>query len=142
MAPQRRNPTTKHDVAIARLSAKTKIRLIDRGAGVLRTALRWAGSVWVALEVKEAIEKIAEGHVSVGGILLSLLNGKTERWILVGVAAICAGIAIRERRARRDVTKGQGERIRELEAKLDPERSSSRLLADGRARKDGEDDEP
>lgn len=142
MAQKRHVPTTKHDVEIARISASTKIRLIDRGAGVFRTGLRWTGTVWAAIELKEAIGKIVEGHIALGGILMSLISERPERWILGSLAAICAAVAVRERGARRRVTKTQAERIRELEAKIDPERSSSRLLADGRARKDDHDDEP
>lgn len=143
MALKRRIPTTKHDVAIAREATKTKLQLIDRGAGVFRTALRWTGTFLVAREAKEAIEKIVEGRISLGGILLTLTTERADRWILCGVAAISAAIAVRERRARRTVTKRQGERIRELETLVDAKRTSSRLLADGRAKKeDGNHDEP
>jgi hypothetical protein len=142
MTPKRRGPATKNDVALARVAERTHVRLIDRGAGVFRTALRWTGTFLVAHEAKGAIEAMVAGKIAFGAILMSMISGRAERWILVGTTAICAAFAYRERRFRRRVTRSQGERIRALEAQRDPGRSSSRLPSDGRPDRKEDDDEP
>lgn len=104
---------------------------IDQIYGTIRTGLRclmWFGIVWCG---KGAIESIAGRTTSlaVSFVLIILTEWKVS--IAVSLAG-CAGLwALLERRIRQRAVERLHGRIKDLEAAVDPKRSSSNLTRRG-----------
>jgi hypothetical protein len=102
----------------------------------LRTLFRCAGAVGVAYYVYKTVETIAGTTTTFTVILNVLAKFSADRWIAIAVATLCGcGWAI-ERKARKGYIKRSSSRIKELEEKLWPGRSSSGIQETGEGPKD------
>jgi len=91
------------------------------------------GAIWLGLAYigYRAIDTLA-GKTTIANIVLSYLTAEESDyglpWVLAGAFAIWA---VLERRLRKRKTESMQDHIKSLETRLDPERTSSGLLASG-----------
>jgi hypothetical protein len=118
----------------SRLNASLELRRIEERYWTFRTFVRSAAVCIVAYFAFEAVQKLA-GQNTVVDVALSLaLNVLAKLEIVIAVAltgATTAWALIERALRRRKVDHMQG-RIRELETRLDPKRSTSGLTPKGK----------
>src|SRR5438445_5840650 len=116
---------------MARMTERERVLLVARIFDLLKDALRYAFFGWVAwtiyLDVKELAGKSTDASF-VFQYLLSKENDYGLPWFLVAVTTIWA---LLERRFRHQKTEQLTARTKELEQRLDPNRSSSGLVSTG-----------
>jgi hypothetical protein len=112
------------------------VKLIDRGFSALSAGFKWASLAWIAYCASEAIRHLAGQQTGATiSIVLNFLT-KTGSGVTTGVSLVTAVLAtfygLKERQLRyRKVEHLQG-RVRELESKLDVNRTTSGLTPQGR----------
>jgi len=110
-----------------------RVNHVSAWASVANSAIRWGALVVMALLARQAIQALA-GKETDASLLLGLeAFGKVEvTWtvtIAVGLAGITYGL--KERGLRKETVKRLGARPKELEKRLDPGRTSSRITEKG-----------
>lgn len=78
--------------------------------------------------------QLTETHLS------ALVDLSADRWIAYAIAALCGAGYVLKNKQLQTYVKAHGVYVRKLEQKIDPERSSSRLLTTGEPRKEDRDD--
>lgn len=111
-----------------------KFRLTEGVASVLNRGISWVGVVLVARYAYLAIAALA-GQQTAAEIGINFLGevrvSEALAW-LFGAGGVAYGMG--QRKVRRDTIERSADRIRSLEQRLDPSRSSSRLTPRGTTR--------
>ncbi len=108
-------------------------QMIDAAYRFFAAALKAGVFIFGLYQARLVVEALAGNETSVNIVLewLRRGEGKVSFWLYVlAVVAILYGLA--ERSERRRKTEEMAERIRQLESLIDPKRTSSELLPDGR----------
>ena len=111
-----------------------KFLLVERAASTIKTAIPWVAAVAISYFLFDALKAYA-GEQTDLTLLLSLFldsNPGLTITISIGVTAIFGFLYRRERRLRYITVERLEGRIRELETRLDPGRTSSGLTPQGR----------
>lgn len=139
-APRRpqRQPTNKNDLAIERAHLRHRIQALDRYVSLARTFLRGLvalGCMGLAyLSIKSLAGKDTHAFIS------AILRAKADEWVFGVVACVTsAGYAVGQSRQKK-LLKRFGPYIKELEARIDPKRSTSHLTDTGDPTKEDRDD--
>ena len=114
-------------------------QFIDSLFGWLRTAVRAGAWSFVAYCFYLAVKSVAGQNTNVQAVVDAVLHLGMNQWVAYAVAALCGVGYIHERRLRQKANRDQGNYIRELESKIDPGRSTSRLTETGRPTKEDSD---
>ena len=120
-------------------SYRVKIRLIEGAFSLLRTALRGAillGGLYIAAI---GAAPFAGRNTQVIALVRALVEFRADRYILAITTALASGAWWQQRRKRTKLITDWGDYIKQLEAKVDPEGSSSGLLKTGRPKKEDTD---
>lgn len=119
----------------AELEAEISLHRRLRGSGaiasVLNNLIRWAGAVCIAYWIYRSIACLA-GSTTTANIGLSVI-GDVKLSDVFGMVFGGSGVAygLAQRRLRRKAIKNTEERIKELESRIDPGRTSSGLTSMG-----------
>lgn len=117
------------------MSKKSDTDVVVELFDLLRKITPWAGIGWISwcvVEIFRAIEgTLTLTHVDVLVSVFSNIGGPVYAW---GVAFVALGYGYLQRRERLRKTSYFQGRIMALESKLDPNRTSSQLEADGTSR--------
>ncbi len=105
-----------------------KIRRIDGAVAILNNAVKFGAVAFIFLCCYWMVDSLA-GKTTFADIGIRMLFDSRVLAIIFGGGGIVYGIA--ERRLRQDTVKKFQPRIRELEQRLDPKRSSSSLTETG-----------
>jgi hypothetical protein len=113
------------------------IRILGESFSLLRKMVPWAGIVWLGSYVVKIFEALA-GKMTVADvdILVTALSEKDSPVWPWSLTIISIGYGYLQRREKRRKTGYLQGRIIELELRLEPDRSSSTLPADGSTRED------
>lgn len=112
----------------------TTIRIIDQTGRTVRSTVKWAAIAFFGYEAAQTLQSFA-GHETGVTIAVSAWL-QTKVGLTVGGSLTIGGLGIgygnwQARLRRRAITR-MGNRPRELETQIDPGRSSSGLMQDGR----------
>lgn len=109
------------------------VRLIDRTYQLLALGVKCGALVWIASYANEAIQSLAgettSASFSVAVKVIKETGGDLWIWVLLGILGVAYGV-IQKRLRRREITHFSAY-VKELELKIDPNRSSSGLSPDG-----------
>jgi hypothetical protein len=122
--------------AIARIKHHTYCQFIDRGFLAFRAAVAAGVTGFGLWEGHETVKEIAHGAVDWNMILRAMASGKLPNGIMLLVALLALAVAGFQTHLRHKHSKEKDAYIKELEQKIDSHRSSSRLLASGKTRKE------
>lgn len=115
------------------LKAVHKIRLLESILGFLTMTARLLLWGWVAYQAKEAISALA-GKATLADISLSILKSGSRELIAYAATLLALAWGVSERVLRKRKVKHLSARVKLLERRLDPNRSSSNLTATGDTR--------
>jgi hypothetical protein len=108
-----------------------RIDVADSITSVLKTLLRWGFSFGIAFYIYRMIDTLA-GRTTFAEIGISFLGSVTVTHSIAAVTTISAlAYGINQNRLRRQSIASFSERIRGLEERLDPNRTSSELTKEG-----------
>lgn len=112
------------------------LRLIDKCAVVLTTAMKWGAYSYIAYVASQALGQLAgeKTEATVSLTLQFLTKTGPGAVVIVSLGAGLLGVAygLLERRLRYQKVEHLQGRVRELELEFDPNRSSSLLTVQGR----------
>jgi hypothetical protein len=123
-------------IAIARIRHRTYGLLIDRGFLAFRTLVKSGVAAFGAWETHEMVKALARGRVDWNLVLRAVLSGRLSTGIMLCVTVAALGVAWFQTQLRRRLSAERAPYIQKLEQKVDPNRSSSRLPASGKTRKE------
>jgi hypothetical protein len=131
---------TRNELAERRASIGSRERVwllaIDRLFRVFVAAIWAAGFFGIAYQLRQAVASLAGRNTT--AFFHGFFNLSVTEALCLGLATLASGGYIHERRLRQKTTKQLGAYPTELEKRLDPDRSGSRLAADGLPRKETE----
>jgi len=112
------------------------LRIADNIGGVLKTLIKYGSLALIFYWISSAIQALAGKYTfaDIGVKFLAQLSISQSISYATGAGGVLYGM--RERKLRRDKTEYLANRNRELEERLDPKRSSSRLTGRGTTRKE------
>lgn len=112
------------------------LKLIESGVSVARYAA-WVAAVAIAgYYIRDILHDLAGKQTDASFVVKMILGLSADRWIAYAVGAAGTAFGWNERRLKRRDIKRLSQRTTDLEMRLDPERTSSELLPDGRTRED------
>ncbi len=112
------------------------MRVVDALAPIPKY-VAWVAAIWVSGHyIVQAITALSGHQTDASFVVKILLNLQADRWIayIVGGGGVAYGW--NERRLKRKDIKRLSRHTEELERRLDPKRTSSNLLPDGRTRRE------
>ena len=112
------------------------MRVVDALAPVPKYAA-WVAAIWIAGHYIVQVITVLSGHQTDASFVVNiLLNLQADRWIayIVGGGGVAYGW--NERRLKRQSIDRLSRHTEELEKRLDPKRTSSKLLRDGTTRRE------
>lgn len=113
-------------------SDRVKVLTVSAWARVATTAVKWAGVTACSYWFFRCIEALA-GQDTNANVLMDLaVRMGISRWLAFAVGGCGLVYGMQQRKLRRRVVERTGGRIKDLEARLDPRRSSSQLDDRGR----------
>jgi hypothetical protein len=112
----------------------TRLLVIDRVFQLIRTVIKTGAACYGIYAGHELIKSLADGKIKWTSVLLAVVNGNVAWALLLAMTLMATWVAVHERRLRKDVIAKYSAYIKELESKIDPQRSSSRLNPDGTTR--------
>jgi len=122
------------------LDQEYKFRLFMRmieGAISLGKAAAWVVGIWIAGHyIYQAITVLAGKQTDASFVVNFLLKAQADRWVAFIVAGSGVAYGLNERRLKRRDIERLAKHTSELEKRIDPSRSSSNLLPDGRTRRE------
>jgi len=112
------------------------MQLAEQLGGITKALIKYVSVVVIFYYLNSAVRALAGQHTyaDIGVKFLAQLSISESASYIAGAGGVLYGI--RERKLRRDKTDYLAERNRELEKKLDPGRTSSRLTRRGTTRKE------
>lgn len=123
--------------AQSRRTAEIWLASISAIARVLIEGIKWGGLVWIASYVYRVVDSLA-GRKTIADIVINFLGSLTvsqgAAWLLGSGGAF---YGLRQKALRSRENKRHGERIRELEERIDKGRTSSNLNETGHTPKHG-----
>lgn len=131
MAPRRRrggpsgsSPRAELDAGTVRFLAAT-----DATRAVVQQVVKWGVIGWIAYMAQQSIASLAGNTTAIDVAVQFLLNTPSGITVTVsvGFGAVGVGYGWAERKLRERRTAQMGSRIRELELRIDPDRSGSGL---------------
>jgi hypothetical protein len=109
-------------------------KIIDAVGSVIQACIPWAGAVLVAYFVYRSIQSLA-GRMTLADIGIRFLaDTKISEAFAYLFGATGIALGLRRERLHKDNVQRLTSRIKELEVRLDPKRSSSRLTPRGETR--------
>lgn len=121
---------------ILKADQQWRVLLVEKGAKVLETAIRFGALALVAYWVTRSIDHLA-GQRTIANIGVRFLTNvrisEAVAWIF-GASGV--GYELSQRKLRHLETRKMGDRLRRYEEHLDPRRSSSHLESQGDYRED------
>lgn len=120
-------------------SFRIKIRLIDGGISLVRTALRGGFILGGLYIVATGVAPFAGQSTNVVALVSAMVDLQADRYFFLTTAVLTGTAWWQERRRRRKLIVEWGSYIKELETAVDPHRSSSGLSSEGRPRKEDDD---
>jgi hypothetical protein len=121
------------------LTQKTFIYGMSGCFGLCRTAIRVVGWVAAVAILWLCVRELAGKETTVRAGLEGILKASIDRYIAWVVIAILAFFIRRQRKLNETIVKDRAPYISELEKRIDPGRSSSRLDEKGQPRKEDQD---
>jgi len=106
----------------------------------LRTAIRSFAVVACVVCLYFIADSLGGKRTEVVALLETFVRVGADRWAYLIVIALLGGAYYRERRVRRSQSKELGTYAKQLEARIDPGRTSSRLTLTGDPSKEDRDD--
>jgi hypothetical protein len=124
------------------LEYKLRVVRCDAALRIGLTFIKWASIAIIVWQLRLAIDSLAgKSTLANFGVFLvaDLKANKVFSHIIMALLAL-GGVSfgVREKRLKRKVIKQSGDRIASLERRLDPKRTSSGLMIDGRSRPEDE----
>jgi hypothetical protein len=113
------------------------IKLIESGGDNRPLSyLAWVAVAVVAgYYISDIVRDLARKQTDASLVVKMMLGLSADRWIAYAVGVAGTAFGLKERLKRRDI-KRLSRRTNDLESRLDPNRTSSELLPDGRTRED------
>jgi len=113
------------------LDFQLRARKVDRFAAVAETLIKFGTFCVVAYFFTGALKAYA-GEVTFAQVGITLLGDlKVNEWVAYLLAGGAVTYGLRQRKLRRDKTEELAGRLKQLEGRFDPRRSSSRLTPRG-----------
>lgn len=131
--------TTKRDVQLAEVKAKQSGIWWDRAFGFLRTLTRCATVAFACYIFYLSVKELAGRETIVVALLDVAAKIDLDRWVFLTIGVLGGGGYVLQKRANKKLVRDTAEHIRKLEAVIDPDRTSSRLLGDGTPNKEDSD---
>jgi hypothetical protein len=131
-----RRQANKNDVEITKIRHATFRRAIDGSIGLTKTGIRCGSFVAVAWFCVLTARALAGNNTSVIAVVRGIFSLSIDRTAMGIVIVLLGGGYANERRLRKKIPSNRVNYIRELEARIDPGRTSSRLDESGRPRKE------
>jgi hypothetical protein len=123
---------SKRDLELAKLRHGTIRFVVDGCFGIFKAVIRGATWIGIAVFFYFSCKVLAGTNTNVSADLKAVINVGLDRWVM-GIATILSGAGYaNQRRIRRKTTDNRVEYIRELEKRIDPGRTSSKLDTKGR----------
>ena len=117
-----------------RLTLAVRLRLLDILATVVQLGIPWGALCFIAYMMFRSVDSLA-GKTTVASLGASFMGdvriNEAVAWILAGLFGL---YGLSERHLRRKHIERLAPQINELESRLDPNRTSSRLTARGTTR--------
>jgi hypothetical protein len=136
--PSRELTSTKSPNQRRRGEPRAKISPHDEDAlAPIPKYVAWVAGIWIAGHyIVQAITALSGHQTDASFVVKILLNLQADRWIayIVGGGGVVYGW--NERRLKRKDIERLSRHTEELEKRLDPKRTSSNLLPDGRTRRE------
>jgi len=129
----------RHDVEVARIEERKAARVLDARYSLARTVVR---SLTIAIACAFgylSLRVIAGSTTTFSAVLKASFDLSIDRWAAYLLAGAGSAGWYSERRLRRKTIEKHAAYIKELEQKIDPVRSGSRLLPSGKPRKEDSD---
>jgi hypothetical protein len=130
LEPARQLPSD--DVLRDEIRHRTRAVSIDAAARIMQSAFKYGAWIAVTYLIVGCVKDIAGTSTDFRFLVKGVLSLNADRWFAYIVAILTSGGYILERKLRRRVTRERDGYIKELETRIDPNRSSSRLEPDGR----------
>jgi hypothetical protein len=86
--------------------------------------------------IRDIVRDLARKQTDASLVVKMMLGLSADRWIAYAVGVAGTAFGLKERRLKRRDIKRLSRRTNDLESRLDPNRTSSELLPDGRTRED------
>lgn len=125
-------PKASKEVQISWIRHRTITRIVDIAFTTARTVVRAAAVVLVAYFLFAAAREFAGKDTKLSAVLSTAFKMSIDRYAAYLASALFGVSWWRERKLRRKVIADHGPYMRELEETVDPGRTGSRLMADGR----------
>ncbi|MCX7359020.1 MAG: hypothetical protein NT015_12875 [Alphaproteobacteria bacterium] len=110
--------------------------IAERTAQVLSTLIRWGVVLGIAYCLMVSVQAMAGTQTSFSVVVQMLASISADRYVAYIVAILFGAYGYNERRLRREKTEQLSAHIKELERRLDPNRTSSSLTPKGTTPKD------
>jgi len=117
--------------------ARTKIiRLTDMFGGIISAAIKWGAFAYISFQIREVMVALA-GHSTFVSIFSSIAaNVSVNQWAAYILAGGGTSYGLAQRRLRKRKVAQLADRIKHLEGRIDPGRSSSGIGPHGTTPKD------
>ena len=107
---------------------------VDRAFGLATQLVKWAGILGVVYLISTMVSALA-GKTTLADIAIQFLTASHAReWTSYGITGAAIVWAILERRLRKSTGRQLSRRLKVIENRLDPDRSSSELTETGETR--------
>lgn len=119
-----------------RLARTRVIRFTDMFGTIGSFAIKWGAIAFIAYQIQLCVTALSGQQTFVSVFANVAGNITVNKWVAYSLGAGGAGYGVLQRRLRKAKVAELGGRIRFLENKIDPNRTSSGLDADGTTPKD------
>jgi hypothetical protein len=116
---------------IARFEHQRKMHVTHNLFGVVREVVRRAPWVWLAYCGYLSVEALAGKTTTFNTNLAAVVRLGANKYFLLMVMVLAGGSYYVKDRLKKRAIRGLQKHVKQLEEKVDPNRSSSRLTADG-----------
>ncbi len=118
----------------ARRTHQRIVRTIDSLFGLLRTVVRTGGWVVAMWLLYLSVKSIAGQHTEFNTTLRGIVNVSASKYVGYVLAVAIYGAYRREKSLKQKAIRDLDDHVKQLERRIDPNRSSSRLTASGTPR--------
>lgn len=127
------NPRTpSRSVSVEREITHRRAILYEQAGRVIVAAIRWGGLTTMVYFFASSLAQMAGTNTSVDVALDALASLSAPEWLAYVVGGSGIGYGYLQQREKRKKTEAMAARIADLERRVDPKRTSSRLMPDGR----------
>lgn len=122
--PRPQSPT-RNQLARDQIQAEVRAKLVDQIFSFLKTAARWLAVVFIFRYLSESAKALAGQNTS--AVFKAAMSVGVSQYAAWAISLLTTGVALNERRLRKNVIKELGAYPKQLESHIDPDRMSSRL---------------